>query len=136
MKLRDATRADLEFVGEHSISRGCFKEQPTTIDYVYALEYEGLTLGVGGIKMVTPTVAWAWTDWTKYALKFRKTGYETVKKWMDVVVKQKGIKRLMAAVECDFEQALHMAEHLGFEKESVMFNWSDGKPAYMMVRIS
>lgn len=136
MKLRDATQQDLTTVAGRSVSRGCFGEMPTVIDYVYALEHDGELLGVGGIKMMNATTAWAWVDMTDLALKHKIVAYQTIRDWMDRLVKLNGIRRLMAAVDTEFEEGIRMAEHLGFERESLMLKWSGDKPAHMYVRIT
>ena len=135
MKFREAIQTDLEYMADHTVSRGCFKDQPEMTDYVYALEHGGKLLAVGGIKVVTPTVAWAWVDLSDNAKGEIRTVYRTMKEWLDTMMKDHGIKRLMAAVECDFEDAIRTAEHMGFSKESLMLKWKNNKPAYMYVRL-
>lgn len=104
-------------------------------DYVYALEHDGALLAVGGIKLMNPTTAWAWLDLTPHGLKRIKSTYRVIRDWLDVMVAEHGLYRLMAAVECDFPQAVRTVEHLGFVKESVMQNWTGDKPAYLYARL-
>jgi len=136
LKFREAIQSDLEYMADHTISRGCFKEQPEMLDYVYALEHGGKLLAVGGMKIVTPTVAWAWVDLSEHAKDNIRKVYRTMKEWLAIMMKDHGIKRLMAAVECDFVEAINTVEHLGFSQESIMLRWTkEGKPAYMYVRL-
>ena len=135
MKFREAIQSDIEYMADHTVSRGCFKDQPEMLDYVYTLEHEGKILAVGGMKLVNPTVAWAWVDLSDNSKDNIRTVYRTMKEWLDTMMKDHGIHRLMAAVECDFEDAVRTAEHLGFSKEFKMSSWKDGKPAYMYVKL-
>ncbi len=133
MKIRDATVEDMKEVSETSISRG-IKEQITATDYVYALEDEGVVLCVGGIKMMNETSAFVWIDMAAAATKQLIVVYRTLWDWMDTLIKVHNIQRLMAAVICDFNEAIRMVEHLGFKRESTMRNWKNGKDAYLYVR--
>ena len=134
MNFRVATSDDVAKANARSISRS--DSNPPIQEYVYALEDEGVVLAVGGMKLMNPTTAWAFMDWTMDALNHPKTLYRVVRDWLDIMMQTHGIVRLMAAVECDFPQAVRTAEHLGFVKESVMPNWTGDKPAYLYVRIN
>ena len=134
MDFREATIKDIESVAKRSISRGC-RELPQNIDYVYALEHDGVVLGVGGVKLLNATTAWAWMDWTKEALRFKTWSYRTVKEWLDILIQQRGFRRLMAAVATDFPQAIDTVEHLGFHRESLMPGFYGDESAYLYVRL-
>lgn len=110
-------QADVDFVANNSISRGIFHKQPEITDYSYCLEHEGKVLGIGGVRLITPTVAWGWLDITHYAGDHMLTSYRVIKEWMEILCKDKGIKRLQAYVDCSFPEAIRTVEHLGFEKE-------------------
>jgi len=135
MNLRNATEADLRFVAEHSISHGP-KECPSSIDFVYALEHDGDLLGVGGIKLLNATTAWAWFDLTEYARHHMKDTYRVIRDWMEKLMKTHNLTRLMAAVECDFGEAIRTAEHLGFHIEGVMENFFGDKSAYCYAKFA
>lgn len=157
MALRETTLADIEFVIEHSVSRGCFKDQPPVTDFVYTLDYEdevcwegqALTweneviasvfiLGIGGLKLINKTTAWAWVDITDRAAKYMTAGYRVIKEFMDKLADSQGLRHLQAYIEVDFPEAIRMAEHLGFRRECRMrqFTGENGeKDAYLYVRI-
>jgi len=135
VNFREAIQADLDYVGEHSVSMGCFGQMPKRIDYVYTLEHDGKVLGVGGIKLLNPTTAWCWMDLTEEALKRRTVVYRVVKEWLDILIKDMGLIRLMAAVRTDFEEAIRTVEHLGFHQESVLKKFFEDKDAYLYARI-
>lgn len=135
MNFREIKQEDIDFVAEHSISRGVLSKQPERTDWSYALEHEGKVLGVGGIRLINNHTAWAWVDTTEYAREHLKTGYRVVREWMEIICKEMGIVRLQAYVEVGFEEAERMVKHLGFEKESVMRNFVGSKSAYLFVRI-
>ena len=135
MEFRETTQEDLDFVADNSISRGIQKKCPEQIDYMFTLEHEGKPLGVGGFRVINPTTAWCWTDWTHLTGKHLVTSYRTVKEYIDIFAKEHKLKRLQAYVECDFTEAIRMVEHLGFTKESTMKNFIGDKDAFMFVRI-
>lgn len=137
MQFREATKADMDYVGEHTVSRGCFKEVPEVIDYTYALEHEGKLLGIGGIKLMNPTTAWGWFDLSKDALKHKTVVYRVIKTYLDTLMRDKNLSRIMAAIEPDFPEAIRTAEHLGFGQESIMLNFlGKGKHAYMYAKLA
>lgn len=136
MIFREANQSDIDHLADHSVSMGCFGQMPERIDYVYTLEHEGEPLAVGGIKLLNTTTAWCWMDLTEEALKHRKRVYRTVKEWLDSLVEEKGLTRLMAAVRTDFQEAIRTVEHLGFYQEAVLTRFFDDKDAYLYARIA
>ena len=131
--LRDATQEDYDYLASHSVSRG-LKEQPAQTDFVYALDFGDVLLGVGGIKLLTPTVAWCWMDWTDHALEHKIFMYRVVKEWLDVMWSTHNLRRLMAVVEPDFREAIKTVEHLGFVKECDMPHFFGDKHGIMFAR--
>lgn len=134
MKFREMIQSDIDFVANNSISRGMFSKQPEVIDYSYCLEHEGNILAIGGIRLITPTVAWLWIDLTHYAASHTLTVYRVLKEYLDIVTKNNGIKRGQAYVEADFEEAIRLVAHLGFHRESTMEKFVNEKPAYLYVK--
>lgn len=138
MQLRDTTQADILYLANHTASRGCFRNQPPKLDYVYTLMHENEILGIGGIKMISEGTAWAWIDASDKAKPFMVKGdikvYKLIRDYMKVVVELTDIHRLQAAIEVDFPEAIRMVEHLGFERESIMKHWKGDKSAYMYVK--
>ena len=135
MEFRETTQEDLDFVADNSISRGIQKKCPEQIDYMFTLEHEGKPLGVGGFRIINPTTAWVWTDWTHLTGKHLVTSYRTVKEYIDIFAKEHELKRLQAYVECDFTEGIRLVQHLGFKKESIMENFMGDKDAFMYVRV-
>ena len=103
-------------------------------EYSYSLEHEGKLLASGGFRLINLTTAWCWLDQTHHAGSHIQTMYRVIKEWIDIFVKDKGIKRLQAYIMQDFPEAIRLVEHLGFRRESVMQNFIDDKPAYMYVK--
>ena len=135
MKFRETTQEDLDFVANHSVSRGIAKYQPECIDYCYTLEHEGKPLGIGGFRLINKTTSWCWVDMTDLAESHIPTCYRVIKEWIDKFVEEHQLKRLQAYVECDFPEAIRMVQHLGFEEESRMENFMGDKDAYMYKRL-
>jgi len=133
MNFREVTQDDLDFMADHSISRG--KKQPEQVDFVYTLEHDGKPLAVGGFRLINLSTAWCWFDLSDLAGSHIHTVYRTIKEWSMVFAKEHNIKRLQAYVECDFPEAIRMAEHCGFTRESIMKNFTDEQDAFMYVRI-
>ena len=132
MNFRKATTEDLEFVAKHSISQG-IKENPTSVDYVYALEHEGNILGVGGFKVLNKTAAWCWMDWTSFSLYNKIMTYRVTKEWLQERTKSLGIKILMAAVREHFTEAIRTVTHLGFEKSIRLPKFFGEEDAYLYI---
>lgn len=135
MNFRETTQSDIDFVAEHSVSRGIFKRQPEQIDFCYTLEHEGKPLGIGGFRLINMTTAWVWTDWTSLAQNHLVIAYRTIKEWIDIFAKEHGIKRLQAYIEVDFPEAVRLVEHLGFYRESTMKNFVDDKDAFLYAKV-
>lgn len=135
MKFRETTQEDIDFVADHSVSRGIAKHQPECIDYCYTLEHEDKPLGIGGFRLINLTTAWCWLDLTDLAGSHVIVCYRVIKEWIDEFVKEYGIKRLQCYVEPDFPEAIRMVKHLGFEYESTMPYFVNDKSAEMFIRI-
>lgn len=134
MNFRELKQEDIEAVKDDSISRGILSKQPEVIDFSYALEHEGKILGIGGIRLINLTTAWCWLDFTHYAGEHIITVYRVIKEWTEILVKDKGIKRLQAYIEMDFPEAIRIVEHLGFYRESTMPKFVGNKSAYLYVK--
>lgn len=133
MEFREMRESDAEFVANHSTSRNSFKLLTEDTDFSYALEHEGNILCVGGIRLITPTVAWTWFEFTHFAGSHVTIVYRAIKDWRDNLCKLHGIQRLQAYVDIEFPEAIRMAQHLGFHRESLMENFIGDKPAAMYV---
>lgn len=129
------TTEDYEYLKDHSISKGIFKNTPEIIDYNFSLEHEGLLLGSGGFRLINHTTAWCWLDMTDHASDHIQTIYRTLKEWIDIFVKDKKIKRLQAYIDPDFPEAINMVQHLGFERESNLEKFYGDRDAYLYKRI-
>ena len=136
MNFREAIQSDLDYLADHSVSRGIQSKQPSAIEYLYTLEHEGVPLGVGGFRLINLTTAWCWVNLSdKMKHGHVIPTYRVIKEWIEMFTKEHGIKRLQAYVEVDFPEAIRMVEHLGFEQESIMKNFVGDKDAAMFVRI-
>lgn len=138
MQLLDTTRADELYLADHTVSRGCFKDAPEETDYRYTLWHDGEILGIGGVRMISPTTAWAWIDASDKAwMNNRDTAMalKIVREWMHKLVELHGIHRLQAYVEVDFEAAIRTVEHLGFKPESRMKEFVGDKDAFLFVKV-
>ncbi len=134
MNFRAMTQADLDYLSEHTISRGVTKKLPDEVEWSYALEHEGTTLVIGGIQLINTTTAWGWLDFSDKSGEHIHTVYRVVSEWIERMCKEKGIKRLMAYTEIGFLEAEKLIGHLGFYEESVMHNFVGDNPAKMWVR--
>jgi len=135
MKFREMTESDIEFMAVHSASKGIFDKMPSQIAYAYAVEQDGVVLGVGGIQLINSVTAWVWVDISEYGRTMMKSGYRIIKEWLDELIKIHKLKRLQAYVRLDFPEAIRMIEHLGFKIECVMKKFTDdGKDAFLYVK--
>ena len=126
---------DVPFVQGHTISHGMVMSEEAVLYEAFALEHEGKVLGAGGIRMIVPGTAWAWVDLTGYALTRVKTCYRVIAEWMEKLVERHQIHRLQAYVDLEFEEAVRLVEHLGFTRESIMWDFLGDKPAAMYIKI-
>jgi RimJ/RimL family protein N-acetyltransferase len=134
MEFSSLTQADIDAMKDRSISRGILSKQPQEIDFSYVLRHEGKVLAIGGIRLINATTAWGWLDISKDAENHIIVVYRSIKEWTEILVEQKGIKRLQAYCECDFPQAIRTLEHLGFHQECIMPRFVGEKSAYLYVR--
>lgn len=135
MKFREMTNEDFEYLKDHSISRGIFKNTPIETEFSFSLEHEGTLLGSGGFRLINETTSWVWIDMTYESRKHIHTVYRVIKEWLDVFVKDKGIIRLQAYIDPNFPEAIRTVQHLGFERESNMKRFYPDRDAYLYVRI-
>jgi len=133
MKIRDLTTDDLNFMAEHSVSRG-LKEYPATVDLSFALEDDGQLIGTGGLKLLNKTSAWCWMDWTAEAKGTPYTVFRIVDEYLEKLAKDLGLRCVMAAVRIDFPEAIRTVEHLGFQREGTMVRFYGDSDADFYVR--
>ena len=103
-------------------------------EYSYSLEHEGKLLASGGFRLINLTTAWTWFDQSHHAGHHIVSVIRVVKEWLDIFVKEHGILRVQAYVECDFPEAVRTVEHLGFHQECTMKNFIGTKPAFLYVK--
>lgn len=135
MIIREATIEDVESVRKQSVSRAP-KDYGNGIDVVYAIEVDGQPIAVGGLRLLTPTTAWAWMDWTPEAKNHVYSVYRHVSRVMDELAKANGLRRIMAVVPDDFEEGMRTAEHLGFVQEAVLPEFFGTQAAIQYGRLS
>jgi len=135
MITRESIQSDLDYMAEHTMSRGVQKSCPEQISYMYTLEDDGVPLGMGGFRLINKYTSWCWVDFSPVGHKNVILSYRTIKEKINEFCKEHKIKRLQAYVECDFPEAIRLAEHLGFSQESTMSNFAGNRDAYMYVRI-
>lgn len=135
MLFRAMTTEDYEYLKDHSASRGIFKNTPDVTEFSYSLEHDGKLLASGGYRLINETTAWAWIDLTHDAGNHILSLYNATKKWTEEFVKDKGIKRLQAYIDPNFPEAIRLAQHLGFERESNMKNFYGDRDALLYVRL-
>lgn len=134
MQLHDTTQADILYLADHTVSRGCFKDQPEETDYIYTLMHENEILGIGGIKIINPTTAWVWADATDKVYGKGIKVIKIIRRTMEWLAKTYRLHRLQAYIEMDFPAAIRMVEHLGFEKECTLKEFVGDKDVYLYTR--
>lgn len=137
MQLNETTKADILYVADHTVSRGCLRDLPDKEDYIYTLRHEDKILGVGGVKMINKTTGWAWIDATDNAwMTFPETrqALKVIREYMQIIVDLAGLHRLQAFVEMDFKVAIRTIEHLGFKREGIMKEFVSNKDVYLYVK--
>ena len=135
MRFRTATQEDLDYLTDHSVSRGIQKHCPEETEYIYTLEHNDTVLMIGGFRLINKTTAWCWVDLSDNAGKYIPTVYRAMRDWIELFVEEHEIVRLQAYVECDFTEAIIMVQHLGFTKECIMEKFMGDKDAFLYKRI-
>jgi len=136
LNYRIATKEDIEFCEKHGISGGKFEIEGELLQETIAVELDGLVIGIGGWIKITDVCVWSWTELTPGATEnifgfFRKT-----RDWMNTTAEVNGIKRYQCWIDADNEKRIRFAEHLGFEKESLMKDFNGkGKDAFLYVKL-
>jgi len=120
MKIRETIQSDIDFMKDHSVSRGILKNQPEQMEFCYSLEHEGKLLCIGGFRLINLTTSWCWLDLSTEAGGHIRTVYRIIKEWIEEFAKDNNIKRLQCYIEPDFPEAIRTVQHLGFEKESIL----------------
>jgi hypothetical protein len=146
MNFRIGTAEDLELMATLSINKKCDRKLQEVIDHFYTLEHNGEILGVGGFRMIVPTCAWCWVDFSEYGVHHIRETYRVTKEWIEGHrdkktgewvkgwVEKMDVKRLQAFVR-DSDKEKRLVQHLGFEQESIMKNFYGDDDAIMYVRI-
>lgn len=135
MEFRVMKPEDTAFLEANSISRGIVRAPVELVYEAFSLEHEGKLLGSGGLTMIVPGTAWAWVDLTGFSITRIKTCYGVISEWMEKLVHKLNIRRLQAYVDLEHPEAVRLVEHLGFTRESVMWDFLDGRPAALYVKI-
>ena len=133
MIFRESKPEDFEYMAIHSMNQTVDRKQEETIDYCYTLE-DDVPLGLGGFRMITPTVCWCWVDLTEDAVKNLLTTMRTMNHWIATFAEIHGIRRMQAFVR-DEDKYIRLVEHLGFEQESVMKQFYDDEDGLLFVRL-
>jgi hypothetical protein len=135
MELVELEQSDIDYLKDHSISRGIFGKLPARCEWSYALRHEGQTLMAGGVVLITHTTAWIWADLSDKAHDHMIIAYRVMRDWITLIAQNHGIRRMQAYVMVGFEEGERTIEHLGFHEEKpVMPNFVDDKPAALWVR--
>ena len=133
MIFREGTLDDLELMATLSINH---KERKLDeiADHIYTLEHNGEILGVGGFRMIVPTCAWCWVDFSEYGVKHIRETYRVTRDWINGWAEKQGVKRLQAFV-VDSPKERRLVDHLGFELESVMKHFYGDDDGLLYMRI-
>lgn len=135
MEFRTMKASDVPVIQGHTISHGIIDPEPDILYEAFALEDDGHLLGAGGFRMIVPGTAWAWVDLTVYALARVKTCYRVISEWVDELARIHRIHRMQAYVDLEFKEAVRLVEHLGFTRESIMYDFLGDKPAGLYIKI-
>ena len=107
MELVEATLDDVQEVAKTSISRG-LKALPPNHEWCYALKHDGVVLGVGAIRPLTPNAAIVWIDLAEAARDHMIVVYRLLKDFVEAWLSGHEVVRLMATIEPDFAEAIRL----------------------------
>ena len=135
MRIREGTPFDLEAIKDKSISKGIMTQLEGKGDFIYTLEDRDIILAVGGIRLINEVTAWIWVNISEDAKVHLIPFYRVMKEYMETIAEKMKIIRLQAYVEPDFPEAIRMIQHLGFERESILENFTPKGNAFLYKRI-
>lgn len=90
----------------------------------YTFEKSGEVLAIGGLTILFPGVSEAWLGANTEAWNYPKAMFKGCKEAFAVMAKIHGIHRIQAMVDPENDAAARFANHLGFEYEGVMRQYS------------
>ena len=130
IEFRESKPEDFQHMIEHSTNKTVDRKPFERVDYSYTLEEDGKPVGMGGFSLIVPETYWCWIDLTEDAEKNIVTCYRVIRDWMNKFAESMEIKRLQAFIK-DRPRHIRLAEHLGFERESVMKNFYGNEDGFM-----
>ena len=134
MKFREATIEDYESMVNLSINQRADRKMDLPLDSFYTLEHDGKILFVGGYRMIVPTTAWCWLDFTEYGVKRIKDSYRTINEFTEQWVKLNGVSRLQAFTH-NGEKEIRLVKHFKFKQECIMKNFYGDEDAILFARV-
>lgn len=121
IEIRKIQKGDLEYAMERAI-----ENEPKMEGFMYDLIdgytalIDGKIIMVGGIMMKWEGVGEAWAFITEDVRNNLIGPYKCLRKMLDVLIKEKQLRRVEASARADFLPGQNMLKHLGFEYEGCL----------------
>jgi RimJ/RimL family protein N-acetyltransferase len=142
MNFKKPTQEDFDYVAAHAFE-GAVKNYPyqqVPDDNCYAIEFDGVLVGVGGMVLHWEGMAEFWLILTDQCRKDGVYGIlalSAIKEKVDYLIETNNIIRAQATVRTDFPEAVKMIEYLGFKDEGLMEYYApDGHDVFRYARIT
>jgi hypothetical protein len=110
----------------------------------YTLVIEGEVVACAGVTILEPGKGEAWALLSTLFYQYPKTAYKAIRKGLEDIIREKGLKRVQAFVKCgtgvptvDTQASCRFLEHLGFVNETpnAMKAYHNGHDYYMFARV-
>jgi RimJ/RimL family protein N-acetyltransferase len=141
MEFRNPTQADFDYVAANAYE-GAVKNYPyqqVPDGNCYAIEFDGLLVGVGGMVLHWEGMAEFWLILTDQCRKDGVYGIlalSAIKEKVEYLIESNNIIRAQATVRTDFPEAVKMIEYLGFKNEGLMKHYApDGHDVIRYARL-
>ena len=106
-------------------------------DRSFSLIDNGHLIVAGGIFPVWDGLGEAWLIPSDRITRYRKSMISHLRRHIDRITKEDGLRRVQATVRADFPAAHRFLEFLGFDREGLMVSYgADGADHYLYARIS
>lgn len=86
----------------------------------YTLIIDGEVVGSSGVVLMGWKRGEAWSLLSSLFYKYPKESYGAIKKNLEVIVKDKGLRRVQSLIKLDLESGPSWMKHLGFEYEGTL----------------
>lgn len=98
----------------------------------YTLIINGKIVACAGVVLMEWKKGQAWVLLSSLFYQYKKTTYKLIKRFLELIIKTKDLKRVEAFVRPDFEEAINFIKHLGFNFQGLQECYGPNGEDYLM----